>query len=77
MLQDGDYNCDLPAQYCQSLNSPPSRASRQSSTPVAGLSLGNGLCQTCNLYQAMKVKALAEFVPSHPDKFDEEVDVYE
>ncbi|XP_047739181.1 transmembrane protein 201-like isoform X2 [Hyalella azteca] len=76
--EDGDYNCDMPSQYCESLNSPPTRARvKQPPSSTPGLSLGNGLCQTCNLYQAMKVKALADFVPSHPDKFDEEVDVYE
>uniref|UniRef100_A0A6A7FX98 Transmembrane protein 201-like n=1 Tax=Hirondellea gigas TaxID=1518452 RepID=A0A6A7FX98_9CRUS len=78
--EDGDYNCDMPAQYCESLNSPPSKplqSQQQSRTEsTSGLSLGNGLCQTCNLYQAMKVKALSEFVPSHPDKFDEEVEIY-
>ena len=84
LLQDGDYNCDLPAQYCESLNSPPRAVQKTTAQPVAqdtsvtnGLSLGNGLCQTCNLSQAMKVKALSDFEPSDPDRYDEEIEIYE
>ncbi|KAK3861144.1 hypothetical protein Pcinc_032848 [Petrolisthes cinctipes] len=75
--EDGDYNRDLPAQYCESLNTPPHNQKQRSRVSShAGLALGNGLCQTCNLNQTLKVRALADYTPIHPDNYDKEIEEY-
>lgn len=75
-LQDGDYNRDLPAQYCESLNvtSRDYKGLQGGSRPT--LSLGNGFCQTCNLNQTLKMRALADYTPIHPDNYDKEIEDY-
>lgn len=74
--EDGDYNRDLPAQYCESLNvtSRDYKGLQGGSRPT--LSLGNGFCQTCNLNQTLKVRALADYTPIHPDNYDKEIEDY-
>ncbi|XP_076056516.1 uncharacterized protein LOC143034401 [Oratosquilla oratoria] len=75
--QDGDYNREIPAQHCEELNPQPRTLGRgqQGQSPTR-LALGNGLCHTCNLNQTLKVRALADFSPSHPDRYDLEAEQY-
>lgn len=73
--EDGDYNQDIPAQYCESLNHTlRPKCTRTNTQP--GLALGNGFCQTCNCNQALKVRALADYTPIHPENYDNEIDEY-
>ncbi|KAG0711240.1 Transmembrane protein 201 [Chionoecetes opilio] len=74
--EDGDYNRDLPAQYCESLNVTSRKHKEGSSGNQLKLALGNGFCQTCNLNQALKVRALADYTPIHPDNYDKEIEDY-
>ncbi|XP_037777511.1 transmembrane protein 201 homolog [Penaeus monodon] len=62
--EDGDYNRDLPAQYCSSLNSPVGCQTAKKPQTQPSLALGNGFCQTCNLNQTLKVRALADYTPN-------------
>lgn len=73
--EEGDYNRDIPAQYCESLNHTYQRKDRQVKNQPS-LALGNGFCQTCNLNQTLKVRALAEYTPIHPEDYDNEIDEY-
>ncbi|XP_068231698.1 transmembrane protein 201 homolog [Palaemon carinicauda] len=73
--EEGDYNRDIPAQYCESLNHTCQRKDRQVKNQPS-LALGNGFCQTCNLNQTLKVRALAEYTPIHPENYDHEIDEY-
>lgn len=74
--EDGDYNCDIPAQYCETLNTPLKQNSDKEPANHPRLSRGNGLCQTCNLNQTFKVRALADYTPVHPDNYDKEIEDY-
>lgn len=74
--EDGDYNRDLPAQYCSSLNSPVGCQMAKKPQTQPSLALGNGFCQTCNLNQTLKVRALADYTPIDPDNYDQEIEDY-
>ncbi|KAG7171582.1 Transmembrane protein 201-like [Homarus americanus] len=74
--KDGDYNRDIPAQYCESLNLPLTKHKEKKQKNLPTLALGNGLCQTCNLNQTLKVRALADYTPIHPDNYDKEIEEY-
>uniref|UniRef100_A0A1B0CII0 Ima1 N-terminal domain-containing protein n=1 Tax=Lutzomyia longipalpis TaxID=7200 RepID=A0A1B0CII0_LUTLO len=78
---DGGYNRDVPAQYCTKLNWSPIRGRRGGSVKSSALSSvqsspSNGLCDTCNRNQCLKVQQLASFVPQNERTFNEEVEVY-
>ncbi|MPC18559.1 Transmembrane protein 201 [Portunus trituberculatus] len=73
---DGDYNRDLPAQYCESLNVTSRKHTEGRNRDQPTLALGNGLCQTCNLNQTLKVRALADYTPIHADNYDKEIEDY-
>lgn len=75
--QDGDYNCDIPAQRSSKLNkwkvssfSSVNGSTNGRATPV------NGLCDPCNRNQELKVQQLASFEPENENYFDEEIQEY-
>lgn len=72
--EDGSYNRDIPAQYCENLNTP--LIQQKKKLDQTGLALGNGLCHTCNLNQTLKIRALADYTPIHPDNYDKEIEDY-
>lgn len=73
--EDGDYNRDIPAQYCEALNTPQGfRPSKKTESPT--LAIGNGLCQTCNLNQTLKLRALSDYTPINEDDYDHEIEEY-
>ncbi|CAL4094582.1 unnamed protein product [Meganyctiphanes norvegica] len=73
--EDGDYNRDIPSQYCEALNTPTGfHRSKTSSSPT--LAIGNGLCQTCNLNQTLKLRALSDYTPINEDEYDREIEEY-
>ncbi|XP_063878865.1 transmembrane protein 201 homolog [Scylla paramamosain] len=74
--EDGDYNRDLPAQYCESLNVTSRKHTEGRNRDQPTLALGNGLCQTCNLNQTLKVRALADYTPIRADNYDKEIEDY-
>lgn len=83
--QDGDYNCDIPAQRSSKLNKwkPPHLASLNGSVngSMNGSLYGrtppiNGLCEPCNRNQELKVQQLASFEPENEHYFDEEIEEY-
>lgn len=73
--EDGDYNRDIPSQYCEALNTPQGfRLSKKAESPT--LAIGNGLCQTCNLNQTLKLRALSDYTPINEDDYDHEIEQY-
>ncbi|XP_045606634.2 uncharacterized protein [Procambarus clarkii] len=74
--EEGDYNRDIPAQYCESLNTPLAQQREKKPSSQTSLAHGNGLCHTCNLNQTLKIRALADYTPIHPDNYDKEIEDY-
>ncbi|XP_031626519.1 uncharacterized protein LOC116342869 [Contarinia nasturtii] len=77
--EDGDYNCDIPAQRSAKLNKwkTSSFSSINGGSIINGrLMPYNGLCEPCNRNQELKVQQLASFEPENEAYFDEEVEDY-
>lgn len=78
IIQDGDYNCDIPEQRSARLN----KWKTSSFTSMNGSFIGerttpaNGLCEPCNRNQELKVQQLASFEPENDAYFDEEIEEY-
>ena len=63
--------------YCESLNSSSSQHNRlNNKKDQPTLSIGNGLCQTCNLNQSLKLRALADYTPIREENYDQEIEDY-
>ncbi|KAK7080837.1 hypothetical protein SK128_020128 [Halocaridina rubra] len=73
---DGDYNRDIPEQYCESLNYTLRPNIIHQGNARTSLALGNGFCQTCNLNQTLKLRALADYTPIQSENYDSEIDEY-
>uniref|UniRef100_A0A1B0DH27 Ima1 N-terminal domain-containing protein n=1 Tax=Phlebotomus papatasi TaxID=29031 RepID=A0A1B0DH27_PHLPP len=78
---DGDYNQDIPAQYCAKLNKTPKRKNKNSPessflSATAGSPSSNGLCNSCNRNQELKVQQLALFTPKSEKTYFEEVEAF-
>ncbi|GLV32478.1 uncharacterized protein CBL_00812 [Carabus blaptoides fortunei] len=69
--EDGDYNKPIPAQHDELMNKQVSSAVGASTTP------NNGLCNSCNNNQQLKIHQLAMFSPIDESKFDEEIERYQ
>ena len=70
--KDGGYNRDFQRfagdpnlRFCETQKRPSSK------------SPNNGLCETCNLNQDLKVESLRSFKPKNPSKYDEEIKEHE
>lgn len=81
--QDGDYNCDIPAQRQTKLNRSINRSlttalngDGSSSIFETSMPRTNGLCETCNRNQELKMQQLASFTPINDCDFDNEVDEF-
>ncbi|XP_059613275.1 uncharacterized protein LOC132259593 [Phlebotomus argentipes] len=72
---DGDYNRDIPAQYCAKLNRTP-KPQRKSHNETSRDISSNGLCESCNRNQELKVQQLASFIPRNERTFDKEVEAF-
>lgn len=75
--QDGDYNCDIPAQRSSKLNKwKVSSFSSMNGSMSERITPSNGLCDPCNRNQELKVQQLASFEPENENYFDEEIQEY-
>lgn len=79
--QDGDYNCDIPAQRSAKLNKWKVSSFSSVNGSINGSINGrvtpvNGLCDPCNRNQELKVQQLASFEPDNENYFDEEIQEY-
>ncbi|XP_055317777.1 uncharacterized protein LOC129576561 [Sitodiplosis mosellana] len=75
--EDGDYNCDIPAQRSVKLNKWKTSSFSSMNGSISGrLTPMNGLCEPCNRNQELKVQQLASFEPENEAYFDEEIEEY-
>lgn len=73
--QDGDYNCDIPAQRSIQLNKRwKTGVNDGNSSYTATTPPRNGLCDTCNRNQEIKMQQLASFEPNVKENFDIEIE---
>lgn len=78
LIQNGDYNCDIPAQRNAKLNKWKVNSTTSSlNGSISGRTIAkNGLCHPCNRNQELKMQQLASFEPENEAYFDEEVEEY-
>lgn len=70
---DGDYNREIPEQHSSKLNAMSTAFCARNERRMPR---SNGLCDTCNRNQEMKVIQLANFRPRCESTFDEEIEEY-
>lgn len=75
---DGDYNCDIPAQRNSKLNirnnlPATNRQHINNASIISSAPNNNGFCTPCNRNQEIKVQQLATFTPEYDDNYDEEI----
>uniref|UniRef100_A0A914WC04 Ima1 N-terminal domain-containing protein n=1 Tax=Plectus sambesii TaxID=2011161 RepID=A0A914WC04_9BILA len=77
--ETGDYNRDMREQRDGRLNrhfTQLTRPKRQQPPDLTSLDPPNGLCNSCNENQALKVRQLAIFTPIDEKRYDEEVESF-
>ncbi|KAL7648570.1 UNVERIFIED_CONTAM: hypothetical protein RMT77_000476 [Armadillidium vulgare] len=73
--EDGDYNCIIEEQHLIPSRSSLDKKSPKRSPSKSNEKFDNGFCEPCNLNQALKIRALAEFSAVSSDE-NEEVDKF-